>query len=126
MNAAKRLAAVALVAVTVAACTSGGDRSVRATFDIFGTPKRDCGPWSCRISFTLSVETNFEPGDHNLYRCHVEALDEKGGVVAGGSLQASPGTVGRVPSDHTLSPRERRAVAAIEGTCAWVDPAEYA
>jgi hypothetical protein len=86
------------------------------------TPKQDCaGPWTCRIGFTLDVARQDNPGT-NIFRRDLRALDDRGAVVASGTVRAALGTVGKVPSEGVLSPEVRRTVASIDGTCIALDP----
>jgi hypothetical protein len=98
------------------------ETSVPTTFDL-RTPKEDCGgPWTCRISFTLAVAPDDNPGT-TAFRCDVRALDQHGSVVASGKVRASLGTMGMVPTQGSaLSPKVRRTVAVIDGTCFGIDP----
>ena len=99
------------------------ETSVPSMFDLHRTPKQDCGgPHTCRISFTLDVEPDDNPGA-NFFRCDVRALDEHGAVVASGEVQAGLGYVGQVPTQGArMSPRVRRTVVSIGGTCLPLDP----
>jgi hypothetical protein len=118
----KLLGTVALVGIAATSCTSDGGASVPATFALTRTPKQDCaGPWTCRIGFTLDVARQDNPGT-NIFRCDLRALDERGAVVASGTVRAALGTVGKVPSEGVLSPEVRRTVASIDGTCIALDP----
>ena len=119
---AKRLGAVALVACAATSCTPGLGADVPVSFDLFRTPKQDCGgPWTCRISFTLNLQSDENPGT-NLFWCDMRALDEHGAVVASGHTRAALGTVGMVPYEGVLSPKVRRTIASLDGTCVVLDP----
>jgi hypothetical protein len=119
--------------VIAAACSPDSEEfALPATFDLHHTPKQDCGGRrTCRISYQVAISSDGSDGYYDM-RCQVRALDDEGHVVASGDSGPSgteegdyPFTrLGMVPYEGDLSPKVRRTITTIEGTCLAFPPAQ--